>query len=57
MEKKNLENNNPEDLLIQLEAIFNNYLKSIKDKSQLSDQERQMMYNFYINLVTCSHHL
>ena len=51
MEKKNLENNNPEDLLIQLEAIFNNYLKSIKDKSQLSEQESQMMYSFYINLL------
>ena len=51
MELINYEKNDINILLSQAELIFNNYLNAIKDKSNLSNKESEMIQIYYKNIL------
>lgn len=51
MELINYEKNDIDILLSQAELIFNNYLNAIKDKSNLSNKESEMIQIYYKNIL------
>ena len=51
MEIINYEKDDINNLIAQAELIFDNYLKSVKEKSQLSKQESDMMKIYYKNIL------